>query len=619
MNETRSDLGKNGQLDLADPAVARMLLAWIGGLGDCVRHEALARRAALSARTLARFAAGEAGRGGPKTLASLLAVVRLFLWVAGGVMLPVLRAVAACRRHRRAGEDIPAARGALELAGRVAWLELVARQGAGEPGESTAWTGLHPDDARVLIACLQALGDWTRRELACRAGISHESLRLYEIGERPLQGPAVRSLAMGAGVPLWLVEGLLLPALRAVRRLAAHPRGNELAAAWAAGSLAPVPARRPDEARIPAGWPVPAPADREAADELWRRLRILSPAGRVRLVKAQAAALSWATVERLCTASRKAATSSAREALRLALLALQAARLVNTEPLLALQLEGFALVHVANAWRVRGRLRQADEVYARGLLYWKAGEGTRFPVLPGWRLLDLGGSLRRDQQRFDEAIDFLDRALEAAPREVWGRILLNKATVLDLQGKPAEAVAVLDEAAKFDVTADPALAFRWRSTRASALYHLGRYREAEDLMPETIALAAVHGQELDHLRLEGLRGQIAAALGRREEALAAFNTTREEFRRRKMAFDFALASLEAAGLLLQEKRYDEVQALALEMEWIFTQEGVPEETARALDLFRKAAEGRTATVELAGRVVRFLYKAQHNPELAFAA
>lgn len=86
-----------------------------------------------------------------------------------------------------------------------------------------------------------------------------------------------------------------------------------------------------------------------------------------------------------------------------------------------------------------------------------------------------------------------------------------------------------------------------------------------------------------------------------------------------MAYDYALLSLEAGEILLQEGRYDEVEALALEMEWIFRTEGISAEAEKALDLFRKAAAARTATPELAGKVVRFLVRAQHDPELRFAA
>lgn len=628
MNERQPDLGRNGQNAPVEPAAARALLAWIGGLADCVNLEVLARRAGLSSRTLARFAAGMAGRGGHKTLASLLDVVQLPLEVASGVMLPTLRMVDRLWRRDRVarsepGEDFQATYGALHLATRASWLELLARQAEGvEPGSGKTRTGLNPADARVLIGWFQALGNWPRRDLALRSGVSHEALRMYADGTWPLERPALQSLAAGVGVPAWLVEGLMLPALRAVRHTASRPHRGELPASWAAFAGA---ALVPESLRVSVCAdaecrPEPAAADRSAAEELWRRLQGRSATAKILLVKNFPEYHSWAVVERLCTASREAATESVKDALRLALLALRVARFVRTEAHFSLQLEGFSFVHVANALRVLGRLQRADKAYARGYLFWQAGKDTRFPLLPGWLLLDLGGSLRRDQRRFAEAICFLDSAREVAPREVWARILLNKATVLDQQGEPAAAAAVLAEAAAgLDSSQDPALYYRLRCMTGSQLCHLGRYREAAELMPGTIALVAVHGRTLDNLRLVWLRGRIEAGLGHREEALAAFTAVREEFHQRGMAFDYALASLEASGVLLQEGRYEEVQTLALEMEWIFRKEGVSGEAEKAIDLFRQAAEGRTATAELAGKVVRFLYKVQLNPELRFAA
>ncbi len=226
MTERGDDLGETGQLDLTDPAVAGALLAWIGGLGNCLEHEELARRTALNPRTLGRFASGEAGRGGPETLERLLATVRLSYWVGRDVMLPVLQMMAATRQPGFQGGDE-----ALLLAGRVGCLAVVALVGAepdpAEPG-IPPWA-LHPADARAYIACLQALADLTRRDLAGQAGISHEALRLYASGEKHFSTLLVPKLATGAGVRSSWAEGLMVPALRTVRRLIAHPRSAELA------------------------------------------------------------------------------------------------------------------------------------------------------------------------------------------------------------------------------------------------------------------------------------------------------------------------------------------------------------------------------------------------------
>jgi tetratricopeptide (TPR) repeat protein len=375
-----------------------------------------------------------------------------------------------------------------------------------------------------------------------------------------------------------------------------------------------------DVARALAGRADPAPDDRATAEEVWLGIANRDAAARACMVKQRPELCSWALVERICTASRDAATDSAKAALRLALLALRVARLLRLEPYFALQLEGYAFVHIANAWRVIGKLRRAGEAFSRGIRFWEAGRATRFPLLPGWRVLDLEVSLRRAERQFQEAIVLVDRALAAAPREAWARILLNKATVFDQQGDPAAAVAVLHEAApELELAGDAGLVFRWQSMLVAALANTGRYEDAKLLLPGALAMSKVLGGALDRLRLTGVSARIAAGLGRRVEALEAFAAVRKEFRRLEMAYDYALVSLEAGEVLLKEGRHREVETLASEMHWIFEREKVHPEAEKALALFRKAAEGRTATPELASRVVRFLREVQRNPELAFAA
>jgi hypothetical protein len=52
---------------------------------------------------------------------------------------------------------------------------------------------------------------------------------------------------------------------------------------------------------------------------------------------------------------------------------------------------------------------------------------------------------------------------------------------------------------------------------------------------------------------------------------------------------------------------------------IFKAQKVEREALAALKIFCDAAKRETATVELARRLVKFLYRAQHDPELRFEA
>ena len=149
------------------------------------------------------------------------------------------------------------------------------------------------------------------------------------------------------------------------------------------------------------------------------------------------------------------------------------------------------------------------------------------------------------------------------------------------------------------------------------LCHLERFEEAQPQLAEVKELAERLGEELDRARVSWLEAKIDAGLRRLPEALASFEQARQVFNRRGLAFDFALVTLELAVLLLEQGRTGEVKTLAEEMLPIFRAQKVERETLAALQLFYDAAQRETATVDLARRLVRFLYRAEHDPELCF--
>ena len=86
-----------------------------------------------------------------------------------------------------------------------------------------------------------------------------------------------------------------------------------------------------------------------------------------------------------------------------------------------------------------------------------------------------------------------------------------------------------------------------------------------------------------------------------------------------MTYDVALALLEEAVLLLDAGRKAEAKALARELAEVFESKGAHREALAALRLFREAAEREEATAELTSRLLRYLFRARHDPELRFEA
>jgi tetratricopeptide (TPR) repeat protein len=229
-------------------------------------------------------------------------------------------------------------------------------------------------------------------------------------------------------------------------------------------------------------------------------------------------------------------------------------------------------------------------------------------------------SLRIDQHRPAEALKLIDQALAVDRNGLTKHLLIKRGRALEQLGDYDGAITALRQAAPLiDGQQEPRLLLVARFNLVCNLCYRRRFDEAKALLPEVRAEAERLGQELDLVRTLWLEGWVAAGLGRKTEAIAALEHVSRDLIRLQIPSDAALASLELAVLYLEEGRTAEVRALALALAWIFDAEGVHPGTLAALRLFCQAAKKETATVELAQRLVDFLYRAQHDPELRFEA
>ncbi|MFY9825673.1 MAG: hypothetical protein WAM82_30140 [Thermoanaerobaculia bacterium] len=301
----------------------------------------------------------------------------------------------------------------------------------------------------------------------------------------------------------------------------------------------------------------------------------------------------------------------------LARLALRVAERVSGSVAWRSLLLGFVWAFVANSRRVRGDLPGAEQAFRRSDRLWAAGADANTGLLDGSRLLDLRASLLTYQGRLVEALSFLDQALEASlTQEARGRILIKKAIALRLKGDYEQAIDALHLAETLQIQ-NPRFPWLLGFNFTTALWHLGKFQEAEQLLPGVRRLAVESGNDLDLFRVLWLAGRLAAGMGRRAQALEALEQVQGYFAVNRIAFDAALASMEVAVLQLEEGRTAEVKRLAEEMYWIFKSQEVTEEVLEALRLFCEAAKQEEATAELARRVVEYLQKACHQPHLRF--
>ncbi|HVT14929.1 MAG TPA: helix-turn-helix transcriptional regulator [Thermoanaerobaculia bacterium] len=484
-----------------------------------------------------------------------------------------------------------------------------------------------PPPLGLTLAWLRMARGWTQQELATAAGASRNVVCSYETGQgKNLSRERLEELVAVMGYGSAEIE-LALRTLRAVAPAEAEEppspaelsgadlRRARLAAARFGLEAAEVAERHLREL----GRGRRVRQARARAARLWRTLARRRPAERRLLVEAAAEFRSWAVCERLCEESERAAADRATRALGLARLALRAAELAAGSEGWRRRLRGFCWAFVANALRVGGRLPAAEAAWARAWRLWREGEGADPGILPEWRLLDREASLRRALRQWDEALALLDRARAAAPPTAAGRILLNRALTLEQAGESEAALAALYEAAPIVAGAEePRLSCVLRFNVITNLCHLGRHREAAELVPQVRQLAVELGNELDLIRVLWLGGRVAAGQGRRGEARAAFNQARRDFAAHGNGYDAALVALELAVLELEDGHTVSVRGLAKEMVWVFRAQGVYREALAALRLFGQAAEAETATAEQARRLLAYMERARHYRRLRWS-
>jgi len=367
--------------------------------------------------------------------------------------------------------------------------------------------------------------------------------------------------------------------------------------------------------RLPLPGSAPKAEDRQRAGELWTLLEGLPEDQQLAVIKVGREFQSWALAERVCEESVVQASRDIDYSASLARFAWEIAERIPGPQGWRRRIQGFAQAHAANIQRVTGELKAAAMTFEEAQRLWDTGSDPDSLLDPG-RLLDLKGSLLRSQRRFGEALARLDEAVAVGRRP--GRYLINKGFTLEVMGDYERAIETLREAeSRPDVQSDPRLRNILHCNLGFDYCHAGRFAEAAELARQVRAVAAEMGDEIGVLRVTWLEGRIAAGLGRPAAARRLLEEARRELAARKMWYDVALALLEEAVLLLVEGSAAEVTALAAELTRIFEANGVHREALAALRLFQEAAEREAATAELARRILRYLFRAQHDPELRF--
>ncbi len=101
------------------------------------------------------------------------------------------------------------------------------------------------------------------------------------------------------------------------------------------------------------------------------------------------------------------------------------------------RLRGIAWAHLGNALRAQDDLEGAERAFLSADAFWKAGEGVADGLLEEGLIFALKASLRRDQRRFDEAKELLERASLLASSSTFRiQVLVSKAKLSGRNRRP---------------------------------------------------------------------------------------------------------------------------------------------------------------------------------------
>lgn len=472
-----------------------------------------------------------------------------------------------------------------------------------------------PEDPRLAVRFLRGLRGWTQTDLARAAGMDKSRISLLESGDFVPDRALMQRLSAAADFPFALLEACL-PLLRLLQQVGRDgfpvEAGDQIAASVGSVTREVAGATRAIATRAALAlsgysrepeWSY-REEDRAEVEELFRILAAYKKADRLFLIAEGREYRNWALAERFCAESEKAAANDLERALDFSETALEIARVLPGPEGFRFHVQGYCWGFLGNVRRVASDLPAAEQAFLKAWRLWREWAPTDPSLLQESRLLDLEASLRRAQRQFDAARSLLQRALKVSLPTARPALLLKRSHVEKLLGQPKRAITTLRRADALLMEQDgtPRLRFAVSFNLAANLLDLARTREAAKLLPEVRSQAEAIGNAFDRLRVDWLEALAAAACRRPAQAVASLEKVRDAFAREGIAYDSALASLDLAIVLLNQRRHAEVRSVAEEMLRIFQAQQVAPEALASVRLFCEATHREVVTVEIARQV-----------------
>lgn len=362
-----------------------------------------------------------------------------------------------------------------------------------------------------------------------------------------------------------------------------------------------------DLGRVP---PPPAPTfsaeEQQRARRAIERLRPLSAAERLELVRREPEAFAGEAVASACLVEARAALpvrpEESREWAEIGReVALQDQRGTSETWRLVCQLRSEA--YMANAWRCLGDFQKSGSILVAAN---RKAEQNRLTDLWYWAdSKSFEASLKRDARQFDDALKASLVSLglweHAGNSEAVIKALWLRAGTYQSAGHYAASVRAISDALDLAITNSHLnLLLPLRHALTWNLLYCRRVEESARLF------SSLQSDYLDFPHWEPYRqwlsGALAEVRGEASEVEIAFSRSREELVSRGSHYDAALVTLEWCLFLLSRNRVDEVLPLAVSMGKTFEALGVGRETLASWAILREAAERRELTQAIVRQV-----------------
>src|SRR5215210_219747 len=359
--------------------------------------------------------------------------------------------------------------------------------------------------------------------------------------------------------------------------------------------------------------------DRALAARLFAELRSLPFKTQCQRIREEGEFVNWALCELLCLESQRACSRDLAQAAIFADLAVMVGEQIQGDEAWREKLLGIAHGHVANVLRVRSDFKAAARTFRKAREHWEAGGSSHYGYLEEGLLDALEASLRRDEDKFSEALALLEcAAANATGKRLRVQVAVSRSKLYEETGDLERATAILEDILEEDLPADDdRLILCIRHNEADFLSKLDRFEESRALLPSVRTLSRKVGGEIDQARFMWTEARVMAGFGDMNGAIERLTKVRGVFSTHHMDFDTALVSLEMAFYYAREGKMEEVKTLARHMVPIFQSKQVHKEALAALLLFRQAAEQGRATEEFVRSVLVYLRRARHQPRLKF--